>query len=80
MAKDDELLHPIIREGLAKARQRVKYYKEKGLITLENGAVSIFKLAEQQAKDFVDWQEKIAKSHLQERIKKNSELIKHING
>lgn len=75
MAKDDELLHPIIREGLAKARQRVKYYKEKGLITLENGAVSIFKLAEQQRKDFIARQQRNAKDKALQQLQAHSKLV-----
>lgn len=51
MAEDETLLHPLIRAELPKARQRVKYYKEKGLITLPNGAVSIAALAAQQGQD-----------------------------
>ncbi|MFA9499923.1 hypothetical protein ACERCG_05765 [Mannheimia sp. E30BD] len=75
MAKDDELLHPIIREGLAKARQRVKYYKEKGLITLENGAVSIFKLAERQRKDFIARQQRNAKDKALQQLQAHSKLV-----
>lgn len=75
MTNDEALLHPLIREGLPKARQRVKYYKEKGLITLENGAVSIFKLAEQQGKDFIVRQQRNAKNKALQQLQAHSQLL-----
>lgn len=78
MQNDEELLHPLVREGLPKARQRVKYYKEKGLITLENGAVSIFKLAEQQGKDFIARQQRNEKGKVLQKIQARSKLLEAV--
>lgn len=76
MANDEELLHPLIREALPKARQRIKHYREKGLAVLANGAFSLAALAEQQGKDLLMWQQKRANQQTLQRIRKNSELAK----
>lgn len=75
MANDESLLHPLIREGLPKARQRIKFYKEKNLITLQNGAVSLSKLAEQQAKDFINWQQIAANAETLSHLKQTAALL-----
>lgn len=80
MKKDEELLHPLIRAGLPKARARIKRYKEMGVITLKNGMLSIAKLAEQQAKDFTAWKKKSEREKAVKQIEKRCELIKQING
>lgn len=75
MAEDESLLHPLIQAGLPKARERIKYYKEKGLITLENGAVSLEKLAEQQIKDFDFWKKRESSKKTYQRLQQRATLL-----
>ncbi|QNS14264.1 hypothetical protein [Mannheimia bovis] len=72
---DEALLHPLIRAGLPKARQRIKHYKEQGLITLQNGAVSLVKLAEQQIKDFAAWKKRESSKKTYQRLQQRAALV-----
>lgn len=74
MKSIEEQLHPAIRAGLAAARQRVKKYKEMGVI-LEGDATSLRRLYLQQTQDFKKFKNRMQTQEALKRLQQRSATL-----
>ncbi|WGE32534.1 hypothetical protein NYR60_02680 [Actinobacillus genomosp. 2] len=68
-------LHPLIQQGLEKARKRIKKYIQMGVI-VKGDVASLGRLGQQQNKDLIEYQRKQKVTEVQQRLQqKHNRLI-----